>query len=76
MKSFKVLVTGASGFIGRNAVEQLESAGKYEVFALSRKEADLRNPEAVKRVVGEFGPDCVVNCAAVVSTVRRATIRA
>lgn len=68
MRKIKVLVTGASGFVGRNAVEHLSAAGKYEVFACTDPVLDLRDAEAVKRVVGEFAPDRVVNCAAVVGT--------
>jgi len=64
MKKIKVLVTGASGFVGRSAAEYLSAAGKYDVFSFTREAADLGDPEAVKRVVGEFGPDCAVNCAA------------
>lgn len=68
MKKLKVLVTGASGFVGRNAVERLSAGGGWEVFSCTDQVADLRDPEAVKRVVGEFGPDCVVNCASVGGT--------
>lgn len=68
MKKLKVLVTGASGFVGRNTVEQLSAAGKYDVFACTDPVVDLRNPEAVKNVVEKFAPDCVVNCAAVGGT--------
>lgn len=68
MKKLKVLVTGASGFVGRNTVEQLSAAGKYDVFACTDQVADLRDPAAVKRVLGELSPDCVVNCAAVGGT--------
>lgn len=73
MKKIKVFVAGASGFIGRNAAEHFAAApDRYEVFACTDPVADLRDPEAVKRVVGEFDPDCVVNCAAVVSTRKNA----
>jgi len=68
MSKLRVLVTGASGFVGRNTTEYLAAAGKYEVFACTDPVADLRAPEAVARVLGEFRPDCVINCAAVVST--------
>lgn len=64
----RVLITGASGFVGRNTAEHLSSTGKYEVFACTDPVADLRDPEAVRRMIGEFGPDCVINCAAVVAT--------
>ncbi len=69
MSKTRIFVAGASGFIGRSAVEYFSAAPeKYEVFACTDPVADLRDPEAVKRVVGDFGPDCVINSAAVVST--------
>ena len=69
MKKIKVFVAGASGFIGRNAAGHFAAAPeRFEVFACTDPVADLRDPEAVKRVVGEFDPDCIVNSAAVVST--------
>jgi GDP-L-fucose synthase len=71
MKKLKVLVTGASGFVGRNTVEHLCAAG-HEVFACTDPVLDLRDAEAVKRVVGEFAPDCAVNCAAIVGTRKNA----
>lgn len=69
MKKIKVFVAGASGFIGRNAAEYFAaSPERYEVFSCTDPVVDLRDSEAVMRVVGEFDPDCIVNGAAAVST--------
>ncbi len=43
----KILVTGASGFIGTYLVRRLEKLG-YNVFGIDEKTLDIRNREAVK----------------------------
>jgi nucleoside-diphosphate-sugar epimerase len=71
----KVLVTGASGFIGRQCVPQLVSKG-YEVHALSRRrpaetahsnvvwhEIDLLRPGCAAELIGQVRPDCVLHLA-------------
>src|ERR1700687_6455548 len=71
----KVLVTGASGFVGRQCVPLLVSKG-YEVHALSRRrpakkalpnvswhEADLLNPGRAAKLIGHVRPDCVLHLA-------------
>ncbi|MFE1956294.1 SDR family oxidoreductase [Streptomyces sp. NPDC059524] len=49
-----ILVTGATGKVGREAVEQLVALGK-DVRALSRKPAEANLPEAVEVVAGSPG---------------------
>ncbi len=59
MKSRCVVVTGASGNLGRAVVERLERAGA-RVAALSRKDADLADEAQVEaayeRTVQRYGP--------------------
>lgn len=59
--SKKILVTGGSGFIGRNIVEQLR--GKYEVSAPSSTELNLLDTEAVRRFLQDNLFDAVVHAA-------------
>ncbi|AKG36506.1 dTDP-4-dehydrorhamnose reductase [Paenibacillus durus] len=59
----KVLVTGAAGQLGRDVVLLLESRG-YEVLACDRQEMDITDLDQCGKVIGEFGPEAVIHCAA------------
>jgi dTDP-4-dehydrorhamnose reductase len=57
----RILVTGAAGQVGARVAEAL---GDHVVLAASRATLDLADREQVEQVVGEFGPDAIVNTAA------------
>ncbi len=57
----KILITGGSGFIGRNLVEQF--AGEFEVLAPGHAELELLDTEAVDRFFRENEVDVVVHSA-------------
>lgn len=77
MKKKRVLVCGATGFIGRNIAETLAQRSEYEVIGVYHKrppfdypgiswtEADLTNPVDVNRVI--IGVDVMVQAAATTS---------
>lgn len=56
-----VLLTGGSGFIGRNLVESLR--GNYEILSPSRQELDLLDEQAIRRYVIQHAIDVVVHSA-------------
>ena len=69
----RILLTGASGFVGQHALAAL-SAHYDDVHAVSRRrpggegayrwhEADLLSPGTAKQVVRELKPDCVLHLA-------------
>ena len=58
-----VVVTGGSGFLGSHVVPDLEARGA-RVFVPRKKDFDLVEPGAAKRLVGETLPDTVVHLAA------------
>ena len=65
MNKYKVLVFGSSGLVGQSLVKTLNSSEKVsEVFASTRKDADLHNPNDINNLIEKFEPDYVVNCAA------------
>ena len=57
----KVLVTGGSGFIGKNLRTFL--APRYDLLAPTRRELDLLDGAAVSRFLRESHPDAVVHAA-------------
>ena len=77
MMKKKVLICGATGFIGRNLTEQLSKREDMEIHAVRFQrpeyacenvtwhQADLRNPEDIERVIA--GIDVIIQAAATTS---------
>ena len=68
----KIVITGASGFLGRHLVERLKDDEQYEVYALSSKPDDLRDKIGGKNIsyyhknmlsTDMFEESIVINCA-------------
>ncbi len=59
----RIAVTGAGGMLGRDVVEAAESRG-LDVASCARGELDVTDRAAVERVMADFRPDAVINCAA------------
>jgi nucleoside-diphosphate-sugar epimerase len=58
----RVLVTGATGFVGRQSLAPLAARG-YEVHAVGRQEADLLDPGAAARLIDELRPTHLLHFA-------------
>ena len=59
--AFKVLVTGASGILGRSVMKELQSKASWETLGLAfsrtgpgLRKCDLTDPQQVKNVFEEF----------------------
>ncbi|VVB58881.1 GDP-L-fucose synthase [Candidatus Anstonella stagnisolia] len=59
----KILVTGATGFIGKSLVPRLKSEG-HEVEALHSSDYDLLEQSQVRKLFKEHSPDAVFHLAA------------
>jgi GDP-L-fucose synthase len=62
----KIVVTGASGLMGRALVAELETTGA-EIVALSSKDADLTDASAAEALFARHRPELVYHLAARVS---------
>lgn len=61
----KVLVTGATGFVGRWLVRELEAAGHEAIAMPGRAHVDVTDEDAVTRLVVAARPDAVAHLAGV-----------
>jgi len=60
----RVLVTGGTGFLGRNVVRELEAVSA-NVVGVGSADYDLRSRAEIDRLLDETAPDAVVHLAAV-----------
>jgi dTDP-4-dehydrorhamnose reductase len=59
----KILITGSQGQLGRELSEILLVRG-HEVVALSRRDLDVSDPDAVDQRIEDYSPELVINAAA------------
>ncbi|WP_431086535.1 dTDP-4-dehydrorhamnose reductase [Paenibacillus sp. 8b26] len=59
----KVLVTGASGQLGKDVVKVFQEEG-HDVLGYDREHLDITNLEQAVKIVGQYQPDAVIHCAA------------
>jgi len=59
-----VVVTGGAGFLGSFVVEKLRQRGATEIFVPRSRDYDLRDMEAIRRMLADARPDIVIHLAA------------
>lgn len=60
----RILVTGATGFLGHHIVPILQKSFAAQIVAVGRREFDLLEPGAPERMLREIAPDGIVHLAA------------
>jgi GDP-L-fucose synthase len=60
----RTLVTGGSGFLGRQLVGKLAGRGAADLWAPKSRDFDLRDRELVRRLLSETYPQVVIHLAA------------
>lgn len=60
----RVIVTGGAGFLGSFVVEKLQARGASEVIVPRSKAYDLRDLEAIHRLLATAQPDIIIHLAA------------
>lgn len=68
--SDKVLVTGSTGFLGRNVVRMLKATGYSDIVETSDYAYDLINPAACREMFDVHEPVAVIDCAARVGGIK------
>ncbi len=63
-QKLRILVTGASGFLGRHVVRELHRRGAVDVLTPGSAEYDLRRLDRVERLFEAERPDVVIHLAA------------
>lgn len=61
----KVLVTGATGFVGRWLIEELRATGHEPVAAPPSRDLDIADSNAVARFIADVRPDAVAHLAGI-----------
>ncbi len=60
----KIVVTGSTGFLGHHVMSALQAQLDAEFIGLGSKDYNLLQPAAVKQMIADLKPDCLVHMAA------------
>ncbi len=62
----KILITGGSGFLGKNLISLLKNKKINNYFSPRKKDYNLLNVNEIKKLFQDYQPDIVIHLAAVV----------
>ncbi len=60
----KIVVTGATGFLGHHVMQALQTAFDTEIIGLGNGDYDLLIPENARQMLNDLQPDCLIHMAA------------
>ncbi|MDO9540962.1 MAG: NAD-dependent epimerase/dehydratase family protein [Kiritimatiellia bacterium] len=60
----RILVTGATGFLGHHIVPALKKSFAAEIIAVGSRDFNLLHPGVPEKMMSEIHPDCIVHLAA------------
>ena len=66
IKHKKILITGGSGFLGKNLISLLKNKKINNYFSPRKKDYNLLNVNEIKKLFQDYQPDIVIHLAAVV----------
>ena len=66
----RILVTGATGFLGKRVVRRLKEREKSPLETSKSSGCDLRNKEEVRALFEQNEPEAVINCASYVGGIQ------
>jgi GDP-L-fucose synthase len=66
LRGRRIVVTGGAGFLGQPVCRQLAKYGPRDIHVPRSASCDLRDLDAVRRLLGEVKPEVIVHLAAVV----------
>ncbi len=59
----KILITGSSGFVGKNILSSKEFTNNFQIYSPSSKDLDLLDSSNVSEYFKRVKPDIVIHCA-------------
>tara|TARA_Y100000590_G_scaffold464770_1_gene635041 strand:- start:25 stop:969 length:945 start_codon:yes stop_codon:yes gene_type:complete len=62
----KILITGGSGFLGKNLISKIKEKNIKDIFYPRRNDYNLLNIDEIKKLFFDLKPDVVIHLAAVV----------
>ena len=74
MRRKRVLITGSSGMLGKDIVDEMLNRNEFDIYGISRSQkinsrikeyvCDLVDFKRVKEILSEIEPDIIIHCAA------------
>lgn len=61
----KILISGGSGFFGRAVTNALRQEQTFQVNSCSREVLDITDSENIKKAIGKFMPQVIINCSGI-----------